>query len=140
MKKVGIINRALSEALARLGHTQLVVIADPGLPLPENARVVDLSLELGFPRFETVLTAVAKEIVIEGATIANEARGGQVENWVQTALRSAGGQVPGQGATAKIDFISHEELKAKLGQATVIVRTGEITPWANVILRCGVAF
>lgn len=40
----------------------------------------------------------------------------------------------------KITFISHEELKEELKKCKAVIRTGEQTPYANVILRSGVVF
>ena len=42
MKRTGILNRHLSAATASLGHTDEVVIADAGLPIPDGPTVVDL--------------------------------------------------------------------------------------------------
>lgn len=130
MKKQGILNPALAAGIARLGHTQKVVIADCGLPLPAGAPVVDLTLVRGVPRFTEVLSAVLDEIVIEGALLADEARGSVVETWVRD-------RTPGLAA---LDHVPHEELKRLLPEASLLVRTGEDTPYANVVLTCSVPF
>lgn len=127
MKKAGITNPALSAALAALGHGHLVVIADCGLPLPESAAVVDLSLVRGIPSFTQVLDAVSGEIVIEGSMYAREAGDSVVHGW----LRERG--LDGRQ-------ISHDDLKRLVLEARCIIRTGEATPYANVILQCGVDF
>ena len=50
-------------------HTDLLVIADSGLPVAAGGpEVVDLAVVYGVPSFETVLRAVLGEIVVEGAT------------------------------------------------------------------------
>jgi D-ribose pyranase len=126
MKKNGILNPALNAGLSRLGHGHLVVIADCGLPLPPGGPVVDLSLVRGVPRFREVLEAVLAELEVEASFAATEA-GAEVEGWFE-----AGGLEPVR--------IGHEELKAMLPQAALIIRTGEATPFANIILRCGVPF
>ena len=127
MKKAGIINAPLSGALAALGHGHLVAIADCGLPLPASVPVIDLSLVRGIPSFPDVLAAVLDEIVVEGAMAAREATGSIVDGWMDSV-----GLTPSS--------ISHEELKKMLSDVQVIVRTGEATPYANVILCCGVDF
>ena len=58
MKKTGLLNPALNHMIARLGHTHTFVIADCGLPIPENIPVVDLALTFGIPRFQDVVAAV----------------------------------------------------------------------------------
>ncbi|WP_026548861.1 D-ribose pyranase [Arthrobacter sp. Br18] len=127
MKKNGILNGPLNGALGGLGHGHLVVIADCGLPLPDPDIVVDLALVKGIPRFADVLRAVLADIEVEGAVLASEASGTAVEEAVR-----------GEGLKPKL--VSHEELKALLPFARLIIRTGEATPYANLILRCGVTF
>jgi D-ribose pyranase len=129
VKRDGILHAGLAREVARLGHTHRVVVADCGLPLPRggDAAVVDLALTPGVPTFTQVLDALLAEIVVEAATIADEARGGPVEQWV--ARR---GLAP--------SAVPHEQLKDLTAGAALVVRTGEATPFANVVLRCGVPF
>lgn len=127
MKKNGLLNPDLNRAVARLGHTDLVVVADCGLPVPAAVPVIDLALVFGIPRFTEVLDALLAEIVVEGAVAAEEARGGEVEDWL-------GQRVAG------LSYVPHEEFKRRAAEAAFVVRTGETTPYANVLLRCGVPF
>lgn len=127
MLKTEILNAPLLGALAQLGHTDTVVIADCGLPLPAGPNIIDLALVPGLLSFEQVLEVLCRNLVIETSTLATEAKTGEVQELCQRH-----GLEP--------NFISHEQLKAALPQAKVIVRTGEVTPYANLILHCGVAF
>lgn len=127
MKKHGILNPALSGAIARLGHKDQVVVADCGLPVPHAVPVVDLALVFGIPRFTEVLDALLAEIVVEGCLLAEEARGTPAEPWVVDRIRTVG-------------YVSHDELKARVADAAFVVRTGETTSYANTILTCGVPF
>ena len=128
MKRGGIINARLAGELARLGHTDLVVVCDAGLPVPPGPAVADLAFRLGVPSFETVLSGLLEEIVVEGATAAEETR----ENpEVAGVLR---------GLLPDLGLVPHHELKRMTANAKLVVRTGEATPYANVILRCGVPF
>lgn len=126
-RKQGVLNPALAAGLARLGHGHLVVVADYGLPLPREADVVDLTLVHGVPRFTQVLDALLAEIAVEGSLAAAESSGTDVETWLRE-----------RGLTP--DLLPHDDLKALLPQARLVVRTGEATPYANVVLRCGVPF
>lgn len=130
MLKRGLINPQLNEALSYLGHTDAVVFADAGLPLPEDVATVDLTVTFGLPTMEDVMRAVMAELVVEGATIAEESP------TEFTALV----QETGRLADSAITKISHEELKASLFDAKLIIRTGDTTPFANAIFRCGVPF
>jgi D-ribose pyranase len=40
----------------------------------------------------------------------------------------------------KVEFVKHEDFKALTGDSAVVIRTGEITPYANIILTSGVTF
>jgi D-ribose pyranase len=128
VKRGGIINARLAGEIARLGHTDLVVVCDAGLPIPPGPAVADLAFRLGVPSFETVLSGLLEELVVEGATAAEETRESPEVGRVLHDLLPDLGLVP------------HHELKRMIAGAKLIVRTGEATPYANVILRCGAAF
>ena len=128
MKRSGIINAPLAGRLARLGHTDLVVVADAGLPVPSHVPLVDLALVYGLPRFTDVLGALLDEIVVEHAWVSREADGTPAGAWIDDAV----------GSTA--ERVDHADLKALVGSAQLVVRTGEDTAYANVVLRCGVPF
>lgn len=130
MKRRGILHAELAGRLAGLGHTDLVCVADCGLPIPRETPVVDLALVHGLPAFADVLDALLDEIVVEGHVMAREAAGGAAE---RTLDERAGLLGPRQEA-------DHEELKQLVSRCALVVRTGEATPYANVVLRCGVAF
>ena len=127
MERSGILNAPLAGRLARLGHTDLVVVADAGLPVPADVPVVDLAVVLGLPRFTDVLDALLAEIVVEHAWVSAPADDGPA-GWVDARLAAPAVRLP------------HEELKAMVGTARLVVRTGEDTASANVVLRCGVPF
>jgi D-ribose pyranase len=129
MKKRGILNESLAGALAGLGHTDRVVVADCGLPRPIGVPVVDLSVTFGVPTFAQVIGALADEIEVESVTVAKESR----------ATNPAMLDVIGRHFAAPT-WVSHEELTAESALARLFIRTGEATPYANAILRCGVAF
>lgn len=129
MKKSGVINAQLAYSLARLGHTDRLVVCDAGLPMPPSPEVVDLAFQFGVPPFEVVLRGLLDELVIAGATAAGEVKEQNPD--VHELLDS---RLP------DLDFVPHEELKRMSSTARLVVRTGEATPFANVILRCGVPF
>lgn len=131
MKKRGILNKELNTLLASLGHTDTIVIADCGLPIPnENARI-DLSLVKGFPPFLSVLDAVVDELEIEAIVLAEEIKDQNPD--LYESIRARMGGVP-------VQFVPHEQFKAMTKQAKAVIRTGEATPYANIILRSGVNF
>ncbi|MEU1890370.1 D-ribose pyranase [Streptomyces pristinaespiralis] len=130
MKKNGILNRHLAGALAELGHGDTVLVCDVGMPVPSSGpRVVDLAFRAGIPSFADVLDGLLDELVIESATAALEAHDAN-----PPAARLLAERLP------VLDFVTHDELKARSRDAGLVVRTGEARPYANVLLRCGVFF
>jgi D-ribose pyranase len=129
MKRTGIINERLAAALAAMRHTDLFVISDGGFPAGARDRVIDLSVVPGLPLFAPVLDAVLAEIVVEEAWIASE-----------TAQANPDGEAVLVAALGEVHRVPHDELKRLSAAATFIVRTGETTPYSNVLLRAGYPF
>jgi D-ribose pyranase len=129
VKRTGIINANLAGAMGRLGHTDLVVICDAGLPIPSGPAVVDLAFRFGIPAFETVLSGLLEELVVESAIAAEEV---EAQNPRSYELLKTG--------LPDLTLVPHEELKRMAAGAKLVVRTGEATPYSNVILRCGAPF
>ncbi|UCR88380.1 D-ribose pyranase [Mycetocola spongiae] len=127
MKKTGILNAELLGAIGRLGHTDTFVVADCGLPVPPGVPVIDLAVVAGTPGIFVVLDAILDEVVVEAMLVAEESVG--------TAFAEGLVSRGAQPAT-----VSHARLKELCGNARFVVRTGEATPYANVILRSGVPF
>jgi D-ribose pyranase len=131
MKKTPLLHAELSHLVATLGHGDSVVIADAGLPVPPGTRCIDLALTRGVPSFEQVLEAVLSEMQVQHADHAAEmlTHSPQLETVLHTRL-----------GNAALHSISHDALKQRSSAARAIVRTGECTPYANVILYAGVVF
>lgn len=127
MKRRGILNADLNAAASRLGHGDLVLLADCGMPAPSGVQVIDLALVHGIPRFDEVLSALLEDLVFETATAADESRGTEAETWITRRF-------------GQVSYVSHAELKTLSGSAKLFIRTGEATPYANVLLSCGVSF
>lgn len=129
MKKHGILNRELAGRFAKLGHTDTIVIADCGLPIPDGVPCIDLSYKLGEPKFQTILEIVLDDLVVESAVLAEE---------IKTKNKPLSDVLIEK--LPSISYVSHEEFKRMSSHAKLIIRTGETTPYANVILQCGVIF
>jgi len=128
MRSTGVWHPRLIEVIAAMGHTDTLVVADAGLPVPAGVECIDLLWSRGQPELMPVLCAVLSDLGVESATIANEMDGPMLD-----AVSAALDSVP-------VDRVGHDELKAAVGGARAVVRTGETTPYANVILRAGVVF
>ncbi|MEM1235721.1 MAG: D-ribose pyranase [Pseudomonadota bacterium] len=125
MKKSGILNAELARVVAGLGHGQMLVIGDAGLPVPAGVPCIDLAVRVGVPGFWDVLDTVLTEMEVERAVVADEASA-EVRGRFTERLTP--------------ESVSHEALKALSAQAVAVVRTGETVPYTNVILVSGVVF
>ncbi len=132
MQKVGILNSSIAKVLADLGHTDTIVIGDCGLPVPAGVPKIDLALKLGTPSFMEVVSEVAKYMEIEKVEVAAEIQ--EKNTGVYEALKEL---FPQQ---KWIIDENHEAFKAATAKAKVVIRTGEITPYANIILHSNVIF
>ena len=132
MQRGGMLNSSIAKVLADLGHTDTIVIGDCGLPVPAGVPKIDLALKPGMPSFVDVVTEVAKNMVIEKVEIAGEMEGRNPEVYaVMQALFNEQEWI--------IDE-NHEAFKEATKKAKFVIRTGEITPYANIILHSNVFF
>ncbi|MEH6525152.1 MAG: D-ribose pyranase [Sneathiella sp.] len=136
MKRTLLLNRHLSALIARLGHLDEIVVADAGLPMPDNVEVIDLAIIPGLPRFVDVLRALRTELIIESAVHASEAAPDLIDD-MQKEL-----DIWSRECDQKISFqgIPHQDFKRRSANAKAVIRTGEVIPYANIILISGVAF
>lgn len=131
MKKDRILNTELMCLISSLGHTQTLVIGDAGLPVPRGVPCIDLSVVQGIPSFRDLLAAVTEELVVESAVYAEEAddKNPEIVSFMREAL-------PGIPLTA----VPHERFKQMTRDSMGIIRTGECSAYANIILVGGVNF
>jgi len=135
MKKTQLLNSQLSAIIAQMGHLDELTVGDAGLPIPIGPERIDLAITQGLPALLPSLAAIFSELRVESVIIAEECRAvspGFCANLL--ALIAA------QDNTIAVNYISHTEFKAQTRQSRAIVRTGECTPYANIILTSGVAF
>jgi len=117
--------------VAGMGHNDMLVIGDAGLPIPDGVRRIDLAIKQGVPGFFDTLETILLELKLDKVLIARETF--EISPQVGCRLRELFKD------TAIVE-ISHEELKKLSADARAVVRTGEFTPYANVILVSGVVF
>ncbi|MGF9696941.1 MULTISPECIES: D-ribose pyranase [Paenibacillus] len=132
MKRNGMLNSHISKVLSDLGHTDMIAIADAGLPVPEGVVKIDVALKLGAPTFQEVVELIADDMVIERVIVAEEIKEGNPEAMHYITDKF--------GEDAVDASISHEQFKALTRQVKAVIRTGEATPYANCILQSGVHF
>lgn len=131
MKKTALLNRDVSEVIASLGHTDMLVVCDAGFPVPPGVRRIDLAVTANLPPFLETLKTILTELDVERVIIAEETR--QVS---PDLFRKIEGLFPG----VPLETLPHVEFKKSAREARAAVRTGEFTPYANIILVCGVPY
>jgi D-ribose pyranase len=134
MKKTPLLNIALSRLIASLGHGDKVVIGDAGLPVPPHVELIDLALTHGVPDFVSTLKVVLSEMQVERHVLAQEILDKQPSALATLQALHA------EGALGTRELVSHEQFKALSCEARAIIRTGECSPYCNVVLIAGVTF
>ena len=131
LKKNGVLNKDISEAIASMGHLDEITICDAGLPIPDYVWRIDLAVKEGIPDFIEVVQAIADDLVVQQIILAKE---------VKERSPDIDKQVRAIFPDTEVLYIPHEEFKKRSGESKAIIRTGEFTPYSNVILVSGVAF
>ena len=133
MKREGILNSDISRVLSYMGHTDTICIGDCGLPIPDEVERIDLALCFGEPTFMRTLEIVAKDMKIEKIVLAEEIKtqNPQVLSQIEKLF---------DGQNIEVAYVTHAELKKKTHDCKAVIRTGETTPYANVILQAGCIF
>lgn len=132
MKSRGILHAELSAIVAGMGHGDTLVIADAGLPVPPGVRCVDLALTAGVPGFQATVETVMSELVVE--------RGLANAEQPEAAPEAAAALEAAWPAGVPLARVPHSELKRLSASARAVVRTGELTPYCNIVLVAGVPF
>lgn len=125
MKEHGILNSEISKRLSDLGHTDLIAIGDCGLPIDSDKKI-DLALKLGEPKFIDVLEVLLEDFGCEHYILASEIKEKNPDQ--EAAIKDL-------LAGVSSEYISHEDFKKKLDEVKFVIRTGENTPYSNIILR-----
>jgi D-ribose pyranase len=127
MLRNGILNPAINSLLSRVRHTNTLVIADRGFPFWPHIETVDISLVDDIPRVLDVLDAIKQNFSIGRAFAAQEFLAHNAPQ-TATALEDALLGIP-------ITFEPHTDFKKRVPHAIGLIRTGDTTPYANLILE-----
>lgn len=135
MKRMGILNADISRVLSYMGHTDTIAVGDCGLPIPDETERIDLAVTFGQPGFMEVLRVVAADMKVEKIVLAEEIKEKNPE-----VLEQIKALFVDLETGFEIEFIPHTELKNQTKQCKAVIRTGETTPYANIILQSGCIF
>jgi D-ribose pyranase len=128
MKKIGIINAPIATVIAHLEHSDMLTVGDAGLPVPATTTSIDIALKPGTPGFLETLEVVLTEMYVEKAYVSEDilTKSPHIYQGIQKLL-----------GDVTIETLPHVEFKKLTGSTRAIIRTGEFTPFANVILVAG---
>ncbi|MFK4934855.1 D-ribose pyranase [Lactococcus garvieae] len=131
MKKTKVINSDISRVIAQMGHFDKLSIGDAGMPVPKGTEKIDLAVDKGIPSFMDVLNNVLEELEVQKVYLAEEIK----ENNPQILA-----QIIDRLPDTPVEFIPHSDMKAELNNCHAFIRTGEMTPYANILLESNVVF
>lgn len=139
MKRGTLLNSEISYVISKMGHKDQLVLADAGLPIPNGMQRIDLAVAKNLPSFMPVLAAVLSEQRVEKVIMAEEIK--TVSPILhEEVLRKLQELEIKDDIKIQIDYVSHEAFKGLVASGKAVIRTGEFTPYANIILISGVAF
>ncbi|GIM33305.1 D-ribose pyranase [Paraclostridium bifermentans] len=131
MKKGKLLNSEISSVISQMGHTDSLTIGDCGLPIPKDVKRIDLALKYGVPSFLDTLDTVLEELCVEEIIIAEE---------IKEAAEQMYKEILNRFENVKVTMVKHEEFKVMTKDSHAAIRTGECTPYSNIILKSGVVF
>ena len=132
MRKTVLLNSNISSVISKMGHTDTLTVGDCGLPIPAGVERIDLALKLGVPGFLETLDTILEELCVEEITLAEE---------IKTASPAMHEEILKRfGDKVSVTYVPHEDFKRATAASKAVVRTGECTSYANIILRSGVTF
>ena len=131
MKKTQVINSDIFRVISQMGHFDTLSIGDAGMPVPRETEKIDLAVSQGIPSFLQVLDNVLTELEVQRVYLAEE-----IKTQNPTQLKAIKERFP----KTELVVIPHAEMKQDLRKCHACIRTGEMTPYSNIILESGVTF
>ena len=129
MLMTGILNPQINSLLARVRHTNTLVIADRGFPFWPMIETVDISLVDGIPTVLQVLQAVRSNFEIGEIYMAQE--------FIQANSSTVCEAFALAATPLTLRYEPHEALKKRVPSAIGLIRTGDPIQYANMILVSG---
>ncbi|HTL57072.1 MAG TPA: RbsD/FucU family protein [Candidatus Limnocylindrales bacterium] len=129
MLNTRILNPALLSLLARVRHTNALVIADRGFPFWPQIETVDISLANNIPTVLEVLAAIRQDFHAASAFMAHEFLDHNTPEVRDTFAKALDG-IP-------ITYEAHVEFKKRVPGAIGLIRTADTIQYGNMILVSG---
>lgn len=129
MLNTKVLNPHLLSLLARVRHTNSLVIADRGFPFWPQVETVDLSLMDDVPTVVQVLAAIRPDFQAVQAFMAQE--------FVASNSSKARALFSKALSGIPLTYEPHVDFKKRVPGAIGLVRTGDTVQYANIILVSG---
>ena len=129
MKEIGIVNRELARVLSEQGHGDMLMVVDAGFAIPKNADVVDISLTENCPMLIDTLKELKKFFSVEKLIFANDTK--DVSPTLFNNIKKLFGK------SVPVEMVTHPQIKEMSHKVKAVIRTGDFTAYANVILVSG---
>ena len=129
MQEIGLLNRELARFISQQGHNDMLMVVDAGFAIPKGLDVVDLSLAINEPTVPRVLAVLKDYFSVEKLILARETKD------VSPSLYKI--MINSFEENLNVELIEHLALKEKSKQVKLVIRTGDFTAYANIILVSG---
>lgn len=128
MKKSGILHPEVLTLTALMGHTDYIVIADRGFPVPPGPMRINLGLVDDKPTVMDVLDALLTEADLDRIIVTTEMQ--EISPQRLSAVRNC-------AEHRAVEVISHQAFKTLASNATGVIKTADTCPYSNVIIVSG---
>ncbi len=129
MKEIGLLNSDMADIISRLGHMDELVVCDAGFPIPLGVRTVDIALAVNRPTVPEVLKELLTVFSVEKIILADETQE-HSPNRFAAYLSLFGDSVP-------VETMPHSVFKERSKGVKAVIRTGDFTAYANILLVSG---
>jgi D-ribose pyranase len=121
-----LLNPDVAALIRRVNHTQMLLLADRGFPVPPLSTVIDLSLTADIPTIPQVLQAIGPDLPADRLILAEEQRVASPTRWQEH-----------HSYPVRVEAVPHLEFKRLARHAVGCIRTGDSTPYGNVLIVGG---
>jgi D-ribose pyranase len=129
MQEVGMINSAISAAISRQGHADLMMVVDAGFACPDDVELIDIALSEGVPTVLEVIAELLKYHSVEKIFVAREMKQRNPSTFKKVKKLF--------GAGVEVEVIPNVDMRARSHGVKTIIRTGDFTAWGNVLMVSG---
>lgn len=121
-----LLNPQIAALIRQVNHTQMLLLADRGFPVPPLPVIVDISLSTDIPTIPQVLVAILPDLPADRIIVAQEQQQTSAARWKEH-----------QAGSLPIEAMPHLQFKQLARYAVGCIRTGDSAPYANCLLVGG---